>query len=106
MLVPLGVGEAGGQGVLAGDFFFVVVGDRRAFVDLAEPVDRAGIEQQGRDELCLAGAAVADERDVSQSWRRRRPSWEVASEAASVRFQLPARIDSALELAIRPLAFV
>ena len=63
-LVPLGVGEAGRERVLAGDFFVVVVGDGRAVVDLSEPVDRAGIEQGGRGELGLSGTAVADQRDI------------------------------------------
>ena len=67
VLVPLGVGEAGRQRVLAGDLFFVEVGDRRAFVDLAEAVDHAGVGEDGRGELRLAGAAVADERDVSDA---------------------------------------
>ena len=35
-LLPLGVGEAGGERVLAGDFFFVEVGDGRAVVDPAD----------------------------------------------------------------------
>ena len=48
VLVPLGVGEAGRQRVLAGDFFFVEVGDGRAFVDLAEAIDHAGIGEDGR----------------------------------------------------------
>ena len=41
LLVPLGVGEAGGERVLAGYFLFVEVGDRRAFIDLAEAIDYA-----------------------------------------------------------------
>ena len=63
-LVPLGVGEAGRERVLAGDFFVVVVGDRRPVVDFSEPVDCAGIEQGGRGELGFAGSAVADQRDI------------------------------------------
>ncbi len=58
--VPLDVGEAGGQGVLAGDLFLVVVGDRRAVVDAAEAVDSAGIEEQRGEQLRLAGAAMTD----------------------------------------------
>ena len=69
VLVPLEVGERGGERVLAGDRFFVVVGDRRAFVDLAESVDGAGVEQQRRDQLRLARAAVSDERHVPDAGR-------------------------------------
>ena len=50
-LVPLGVGEAGGERVLACDFFVVVIGNRGAVVDLSKPVHGAGIEQCGRSEL-------------------------------------------------------
>ena len=64
LLVPLGVGEAGRERVLAGDFLFVEVGDRRAVVDLAEAVDHAGVEEDGGGELRLARSAVADESDV------------------------------------------
>jgi len=63
-LLPLGVGEAGGQGVLAGDFFFVEVGDRGAFVDLPQPVDGARHEQHRRHQLCFAASTVPDHRDV------------------------------------------
>ena len=66
-LVPLGVGDAGGQGVLAGDLFFVVVRDRRALVHLAEPVDGPRIEEEGGDELRLSGSGVADQRHVPQA---------------------------------------
>ena len=59
-LVPLGVGEAGGQRVFAGDLFVVVVGDRVAVVHLAEPVHHPGGEEQSRDQLGLAASAVAD----------------------------------------------
>jgi hypothetical protein len=65
--VPLGVSEAGRQGVLAEDLFFVEVGDRRAFVDLAEPVDHPGVREDCRDELGFAGAAMTDDRDVSDA---------------------------------------
>ena len=67
MLVPLGVGEAGRERVLAGDLFFVEIGDRRALVDLAEPVHHAGVGEDGGGELGLAGSAVTDERDVSDA---------------------------------------
>ena len=91
--IPLDVGEAGGEGVLAGDLFFVVVGDGGAFVDAAEAVDSAGIEQQRGEQLRLAGAAMADQRDISQAlgvvdfhgrWPPKLPAY---------RFQLPARND-------------
>ena len=58
-LLPLEAGEAGGEGVLAGDLFVVEVGDGRAVVDLAQPVDRACDEQQCRDQLRLAASAVS-----------------------------------------------
>ena len=67
VLVPLDVGEAAGQRVLPRDFLFVVIGDRRPVVHAPEAVHRAGIEQQRRDELRLAGAAVADQGDVSDA---------------------------------------
>ena len=51
-------GERGREGVLAGDFFVVVVGDRRAVVDPAEPGRGAGGEQERSDQLGLARAAV------------------------------------------------
>ncbi len=78
-LVPLGVGEAGRERVLARDLFVVVVGDRGAVVDFSEPVDRACVEQGGRCELSLSGCAVADQRhipDVSRviDLHRRKPS--------------------------------
>ena len=50
--------------MFAGDLFFVVVGDRVAFVHLAEPVHHAGGEEQGGNELGLAASAVADDGDV------------------------------------------
>ena len=53
VLVPLGVGEAGRQRVLAGDFFFVEVGDGRAVVDLAEAVDHAGVERGCAEASCV-----------------------------------------------------
>ena len=65
-LVPLGVGECSGEGVLAGNLFFVVIRHRRPVVYPSKSVHRAGIEQQGGDELCLAGAAMADEGHISQ----------------------------------------
>ena len=65
--VPLDVGEAGGKGVLAGDFFFVEVGDGGAVVDAAETVHGAGGEQQRGEQLRLAGAAMTDQGDISQA---------------------------------------
>ena len=64
--------------MLAGDFFFVEVGDGRAVVDPAEAVDGAGGEQHGGDQLCLAASAVADDGDIADGWRRRRPSYRVS----------------------------
>ena len=68
-LVPLEQGGRRGERVLAGDRFLVVVGDRRAVVDLAEPVDGAGVEQQGRNQLRLAGTAMSDERHIPNGCR-------------------------------------
>jgi hypothetical protein len=65
--LPLGVGQAGGEGVLAGDLFVVEVGDGRAFVDLAQPVDGAGSEEQGRDQLGLSTPAVTDYSHVADA---------------------------------------
>ena len=65
--LPLGVGQAGREGVLAGDGFFVKIGDGGALVHLAEAVDRAGGEQHGGDELGLAASAVADHRHVADA---------------------------------------
>ena len=82
LLVPLGVGEAGRQRVLAGDLLLVEIGDGRAVVDLAEAVDHAGVGENGRGELRFAGAAVSDERDIPDAGgvvdlhRRRSPSAE------------------------------
>ena len=73
-LVPLGVGEAGGERVLAGDFFFVEVGDGGAVVDLAEPVDRAGIEEGGRGELGFSGSRCGRPARHSGCSPRHRPS--------------------------------
>ncbi len=67
--VPLEVGERGGERVLAGNGFVVVVGDGRAFVYLAEPVHRAGVEQQRRGQLRLACAAVSHQRHVANGGR-------------------------------------
>ena len=53
--------------MLAGDFFFVEVGDGGAVIDAAEAVDSAGVEQQRGEQLRLAGAAMADQGDISQA---------------------------------------
>ena len=65
VLVPLDVGEAAGEGVLAGDFFFVVIGDGRPVVHAAEAVDGAGVEEQRGNQLRLPGAAMTDQGDIS-----------------------------------------
>jgi hypothetical protein len=46
------------------------VGDGRAIGDRAEPVGRARLEQQRLVQRGLAGAAVADERDIPDAVRR------------------------------------
>ena len=51
--------------MLARDLLFVVVRDRRAVVHRAEAVDGAGVEQEGRGQLRLAGAAVSHQRDIT-----------------------------------------
>ena len=50
--------------VLAGDLFFVEVGDGRAVVDFAEAIDHAGVGEDGGGELCLSRTGVSDERDI------------------------------------------
>ena len=60
--------------MLAGDLFFVVVGDGRPLVHASEAVDGACIEEQGGDELGLAGSGVADQRHVPEAAVRRKPS--------------------------------
>ena len=84
-LVPLGVGEAGGERVLAGDLFFVVVGDRRAVVDRAEPVDRAGIEEQRGDAAASCRSRCGRRARHFGCWRRRRPSWRYPPEPGGAR---------------------
>ncbi len=64
-LLPLGVGQARGQRVLAGDLFLVEVGDRRPVVYLAKPVDRTRNEEHGRNQLGLAAPSVSDDSDVA-----------------------------------------
>src|SRR5581483_4040036 len=61
--------ERGRERVPAGDGFLVVVGDRRALVDLAEAVDGARVEEQRRGKLGLARAAVSHERHVANAGR-------------------------------------
>ena len=65
LFIPFGIRQAGGERMFPRDFFFVEVGHGRAFVDLAEAVDHAGIGEHRRRELSLPRSAVADERDVS-----------------------------------------
>src|SRR6185436_5001272 len=61
VLVPLRVGEAAGERVLAGDLFLVVIGHRGPVVHATEAVDGAGVEEQRGYELRLPGAAVTDQ---------------------------------------------
>ena len=58
-LAPLRIGERGADGKLALDFFFVVVGDRGAFVHLAQAVHHARRKEQSGNKLRLAGITVA-----------------------------------------------
>ena len=53
--------------MLAGDLFLVVIRDRRPLVHAPEPVDGAGIEEEGSDELRLSGPGVADERHIPEA---------------------------------------
>jgi hypothetical protein len=64
-LLPFRVGEAGRQGVLAGDFFFIEVGDGGAVIDLAQPVHRACHEQHRRHQLSLSASAVSDDGHIT-----------------------------------------
>ena len=68
-VLPLGVGETGGECVLTGDFFVVEVGDGGAVVDLPDAVDRAGHEEHRGHQLCLAAPAVPDHRNVADAGR-------------------------------------
>jgi hypothetical protein len=65
--LPLGIGEAGGERVLAGYLFFVEIGDGRSIVDPADAVDCARHEQHGGDQLCLAAASMTDDRDIAEA---------------------------------------
>src|SRR5207302_10454277 len=69
LFVPLRIREAGRERMLPRDLFVVEVGDRRALVDLAEPVHHARVGERRRCELRLARSAMADERDVSDAGR-------------------------------------
>jgi hypothetical protein len=51
--------------VLSRDLLVVVIGHRRAVVDAAKSIHGAGIEEQRRYELRLAGAAMTDNGNVS-----------------------------------------
>ncbi len=56
--VPFEEGQGGGQRVLPGNRLVVVVGDGGAFVDFAEPVDGAGIEQSSAETSCVLPAPL------------------------------------------------
>ena len=68
-LVPLGPGEAGRQRVLPGDFFVVVISDRRPIVDTPQAGRRSSGIEQGGDQLGLARSAVSDDSDVADTPR-------------------------------------
>ena len=63
-VAPLGVGKSGGNGHLAGDFFFVVIGDGGAVVHPAKPLGGSGGIKRGRDQRRLARMPVPDHRDI------------------------------------------
>ena len=64
-LLPVEVAERGRERHLPLLLVLVPVRDRRARLDRAEPVDRAGLEEQRLDERRLARAAMADDGDVA-----------------------------------------
>ncbi len=64
-LLPFRERRARRERVLARDLLVVVVGDGGAVVDGPEAVDGARVEQEGRGELRLAGAAVSHQRDIT-----------------------------------------
>jgi hypothetical protein len=66
-LLPLGVGKAGGERVLAGDRFVVEIRDRGPFVNLPEAIDGPGCEQHGGDQLGLAASAMPDYSHVADA---------------------------------------
>src|SRR4051794_36292424 len=63
--LPLEVGDRRRDRHPAPALLVVVVGDRRLLGDAPEPVHGSRLEQQGLDQRGLAGAAMADHRDVS-----------------------------------------
>ena len=67
--LPFGVGETGGERVLAGNLFVVEVGDGGAVVHPADAIDGAGGEEQGRHQLGLAASAVSDDSHVAEAGR-------------------------------------
>ncbi len=67
VLLPLGVGEAGGERVLACDGFVVEIGNRGPFVNLPEAIDRPGRKQHGGDQLGLAASAMPDYSHVADA---------------------------------------
>ena len=78
--LPLEVAERRRDRHLALLLVLVPVGDRRALLDDAEPVRRAGLEEHRLDERGLAGAAVTDDGDVADlsgldCGHARRSSW-------------------------------
>src|SRR6185437_5216106 len=64
-LSPLGNGEPGGDGHLAGYFLFVVIGDRGAVVHAPQALGGARGEEHGGNQGSLACVAVADYRNVA-----------------------------------------
>ena len=63
--LPLTMAERGGQGHLPPVLVLIPVGDGRALLDRAEPVDRTGLEQHRLHEGRLARPSVADGGDVA-----------------------------------------
>jgi hypothetical protein len=62
---PFGISEAGLNRDFPGDFFFVPVGRSAAFRNLSPARGHPRSEEQRRHQLRLAGAAVADNANVS-----------------------------------------
>jgi hypothetical protein len=64
-VVVLEAGDAGIDRKPALLLVGLVIGDRRAVLDLAEPVDRTGLEQHRLVQARLPAAAMTDQRDVA-----------------------------------------
>ena len=64
-LVPLDERHGSRDGHLPGNFFFVVVGDRGAFVHPAKTLGRARRVQHGRNKRGFAGVGVPHDSDVA-----------------------------------------